>query len=199
MPSPTSCTAALKEWAIAIQALDQGRQVLILRKGGIREEGNRFRVLYPEFLLFPSYEHQQMDLLRPEHAEALTVDLTQQPEQEWLTFTHFAQVHRAFPVAELEELQALAPYHIWTESYAEQRLRWRPRQALTAMVLRVHRLESAVRMPLLPQYGGCTSWLELAEPALLGNMTPVLSADAFAAAAGAIDDAMAAVTSAPVG
>ena len=195
MPLPDSCNAALKEWAVAIEALDQGRQALIIRKGGIREEGNRFEVRYPEFLLFPSYEHQQSELLRPEHAEALTVDLERKPDPGWLTFTHLARVYRAFPVSEAEELRALAPHHIWSDAYAEQRLRWRPRQALTAMVLRVYRLASPARVRMLPRYAGCKSWLELEEPVALGDATPALSDDAFAAEAEAIDRAMALVAS----
>lgn len=35
---------ALKEWAVAIRALDAGDQILLLRKGGIVEETKDFRV-----------------------------------------------------------------------------------------------------------------------------------------------------------
>ena len=191
MSAPTTCHAALKEWAVAIRALDQGRQALIIRKGGIREDGNRFQVLHPEFLLFPSYEHQQAELLRPEHAQALAGAMEEAPTPGWLTFTHSAQVHRAFTVSELEELQALTPHHIWSEEYAEKRLRWRPRQPLTAMVLRVYRLETAARVRMLPRYAGCKSWLELEAPVVLGDMTPALSNAAFAERADAIDRAIA--------
>ena len=120
----TTCSAALKEWAVAIRALGDGRQVLILRKGGIREESNRFRVLHPEFLLYPTYEHQQIELLKDEQPPGATLALGGVDERRWVTFTHFAQVHRAFAVSELDELRALAPHHIWSDAYAEKRLRW---------------------------------------------------------------------------
>ena len=55
---PTSRTA-LKEWAVACEALGRGEQVLLLRKGGISEEGREFRIEHPEFLLFPTFEHQR--------------------------------------------------------------------------------------------------------------------------------------------
>ena len=61
---PSRCQIALKEWAVTVQALAQGRQVLLLRKGGIHEEGKDFRVVHPEFLLYPTYEHQREDLLK---------------------------------------------------------------------------------------------------------------------------------------
>lgn len=188
---PFACDSALKEWAVAIEALGQGRLALIVRKGGIREENNRFEVRFPEFLLFPSFEHQQSELLRPDHAEALADAINAEPEGDGLTFTHFAKVHSAFPVTELPELEALQPHHIWTQEYAEKRLRWRPRVALTAMVLRVYRLPEAKVAPFRPEYVGCKSWLPLLDSVNIDALEPAMSDDAFAAEAAAIDDAMA--------
>ena len=191
---PFSCEAALKEWAVAIEALGQGRLALIIRKGGIREENNRFEVKFPEFLLFPSFEHQQSELLRPDHAAALADALNAQPQGDGLTFTHFAKVHSAFPVTELPQLEALQPHHIWTHEYAEKRLRWRPRVALTAMVLRVYRLPEAKQVPFRPEYIGCKSWLPLLDPVAIDALEPAMSDDAFAAEAAAIDEAMSVAT-----
>lgn len=186
---PLSCEAALKEWAVAIEALGQGRLALIIRKGGIREENNRFEVKFPEFLLFPSFEHQQSELLRPDHSAALSNAINAQPANDGLTFTHFAKVHSAFPVTELSQLQALQPHHIWAPEYAEKRLRWRPRVALTAMVLRVYRLSEAKHVPFRPEYVGCKSWLPLLDPVSIDALEPAMSDEAFALEATAIDDA----------
>ena len=42
--------AALKEWAIVCKALEEGRQVLLLRKGGIMEYRQGFEVKHEQFL-----------------------------------------------------------------------------------------------------------------------------------------------------
>ena len=188
---PLTCDAALKEWAVAIEALGQGRLALIIRKGGIREENNRFEVRFPEFLFFPSFEHQQSDLLRPEHAAELTDALAATPDDDHLTFSHFAKVHSAFAVSELAELESLAPHHIWTREYAEKRLRWRPRVALTAMVLRVYKLPEAKQVPVRAEYAGCKSWLPLLDTVTVDALEPAMSDAAFEAEAAAIDEAMA--------
>ena len=47
--------AALKEWAIVCKALEEGRQVLLLRKGGIMEYRQGFEVKHNNFLLFPTF------------------------------------------------------------------------------------------------------------------------------------------------
>src|SRR6185369_15853153 len=57
---------AFKEWAIVVDALGRGDQILILRKGGISEGRNGFRVDHPEFLLFPTLFHQQREKVLPE-------------------------------------------------------------------------------------------------------------------------------------
>jgi hypothetical protein len=191
---PFSCDAALKEWAVAIEALGQGRLALIIRKGGIREEHNRFEVKFPAFLLFPSFEHQQSELLRPDYALALAEAVNAEHAGDSLVFTHFAKVHKAFPVTELAQLDALQPHHIWTKEYAEKRLRWRPRVSLTAMVLRIYRLPKAKTAPFRPEYLGCKSWLSLLDGVNIDALEPAMSDDAFAAEAAAIDESMSAAT-----
>ena len=192
---PFSCDSALKEWAVAIEALGQGMLALIIRKGGIREDNNRFEVKFPEFLFFPSFEHQQSDLLRPEHAVNLTDALaakpdTHNPDDGPLKFCAFAQVHSAFPVTELAQLEALSDHHIWTQVYAEKRLRWKPKVALTAMVLRVYRLPETKQVPFRPEYVGCKSWLPLLDPVTIDALEPAMSDQAFADEATAIEAAM---------
>lgn len=187
---PLTCDAALKEWAVAIEALGRGTQALIIRKGGIREEGNRFEVKFPQFLLFPSFEHQQSGLLRPEHARNLANAMNAAPDENGLTFTHFAKVHQTYMISELAQLQALSSHHIWSPEYAEKRLRWRPRVALTAMVLRVYRLPEPKTVPMRPEYAGCKSWLQLLDNVTIDALEPAMTDEAFAAEARAIDDAL---------
>src|SRR5260370_41307813 len=57
---------AFKEWAVICQALAEGRQALILRKGGIAEVGGEFRLEHSRFWLFPTYVHQQNTGIKPE-------------------------------------------------------------------------------------------------------------------------------------
>ena len=45
---------AFKEWAIVVDALGRGAQILILRKGGLREGSGGFRLEQRQFLLFPT-------------------------------------------------------------------------------------------------------------------------------------------------
>lgn len=52
---------AFKEWAVVVDALGRGDQIVILRKGGISEGAGGFQVEHPQFLLFPTLYHQQRE------------------------------------------------------------------------------------------------------------------------------------------
>jgi hypothetical protein len=45
---------------------------------------------------------------------------------------------------------------------------------LSVLLLRVYRLEQPVTVSYLPEYSGCTSWVEILSEVNLGNMVPVL-------------------------
>ena len=172
---PDICQIALKEWAVTVQALAQGQQILLLRKGGIHESGQDFRVIHPEFLLYPTYEHQRADLLKPAHQPALEQLLADRPQADTITFTHFARAEEVIEVAAQERVDDLAPHHIWTDAYAQSRLHWKPMLPLSILLLRVYRLEQPATVPYLKEYGGCTSWVEIMPRIPLGQLAPSLT------------------------
>ena len=179
MTFPAQSHTALKEWAITVRALDRGEQILLLRKGGIREEGRNFRVQYPEFLLYPTFEHQNAELLKERYHEELADILSASQAGGTITFSHWASVEEVIEVSDQERLDGLSPYCIWSSVYAQQRLRWKPRHPLSVILLRVFGLEEPVTVPYLPAYGGCKSWVDLDQSVPLGNLTPVLEEGQF--------------------
>ena len=60
---------AFKEWAVVCRALAEGRQALILRKGGIAEGRDGFGFRHSEFFLFPTFFHEQVVKVRTPGAE----------------------------------------------------------------------------------------------------------------------------------
>ncbi len=186
MTTPDKCQMALKEWAITCEAIGRGDQILLLRKGGIHEDGKDFRVIHREFLLYPTYEHQKADLLREEHQPALESLLERPRDEKQITFTHFAMADEVLELEDQGKVDDLAPHYIWTTDYAQSRLRWKPMLPLTVMLLRAYRLEAPVTVPWIPEYSGCTSWVEILANVPLGWMEPVLSDSEFRAQVDAI-------------
>ena len=176
---PNNCQIALKEWAVTVEALAQGQQILLVRKGGIHEEGKDFKVIHPEFLLYPTYEHQREDLLKDEHQEPLRRLLAEDHNPDEIRFSHWAKVEELIEISQQEPVDALAPHHIWTKEYAQSRLNWKPMVPLAIMLMRVYRMEQPVTVPFLPEYRGCTSWVDIISNVDLGKLEPVVSDAAF--------------------
>ena len=176
---PDQCHIALKEWAVTVRALAQGQQVLLLRKGGIHESGKDCKVTHPEFLLYPTYEHQRDELLKEDYQFGLR-ELLEQPRQEdRIAFTHWTKVEETIEVSQQEKVDDLSPHYIWTSAYAQSRLHWKPMLPLSILLLRVYRLEQPVSVPFLPEYRGCTSWVELLDRVPLRRLQPVLGDEEF--------------------
>ncbi len=80
-----------------------------------------------------------------------------------------------FELRDEAALDSISPSHIWSDEYARKRLHWRPKQPLTVALLRVHELREPKSLPVLPEYSGCKSWVELDRDVSLGPTRPVLS------------------------
>lgn len=166
----------LKEWAVAVRALERGETALVVRKGGIREKA--FAVVDRRFLLLPGYEHQRLELLKPEYRQ-LMEEIPDLTDDGPLRFTSFAEVKGAYELSEPESLEAIDPYHMWTPEYAESRFRWRPKKPLTVLVLRAYLLREPVELPYSEAYSGCKSWIELEDPVSTEGSRPALDDDGF--------------------
>ncbi|BBY66239.1 DUF1802 family protein [Mycolicibacterium helvum] len=160
-------TTALKEWSAAVHALLDGRQTVLLRKGGIHEK--RFAVAAQEFLLFPTVAHSHADRVRPEHRDLLAVSAADSAEDR-LVIRGAAKVVAAVAVSNPDGLSGIEDLHIWTaESVRADRLDFRPRHLLTVLVVQAAPLVAPITLTRDPRYGGCTSWVQLPATAELGQ------------------------------
>ena len=173
-------TTALKEWAVAVKALREGRQVLLVRKGGISEETRHFKIVSERFLLFPTYEHQRADLLQAAFQDDLTAVLAEQRDPARVRFDTFAELTDLFEIAEPAQVEALAPFYCFSTQYAEERLRWKPRHPLLVMAVRAYRLKQPIEVTARPDFGGCKSWLTLDEDVRPDNLTAAIDDATYA-------------------
>jgi hypothetical protein len=170
---PKQLSEALKEWAVAVRALEAGKTIMLLRKGGIRETNSNFEVTQPRIWLYPTYEHQKPDLLKPEYQDRVTpVESGWHPET--VTISSYADITDVLLLKDAETVAALHPYHIWNEAMISDRLKWKRDRLLTVLLLRVYRLTVPQILPFDRAYAGCKSWLTFDRPLSIDNSTPVL-------------------------
>jgi hypothetical protein len=160
MPPP-DVRIAFKEWASIVRALELAHQDIIFRKGGIAEENRGFEVTHAAFLLFPTYFHQQLTGIRPEHASLLSDAMAARPPAGRIVITSWAEVIRTWPITTEAELAALEPRHVYRAAVLQDRLHGRYGRTLFAIEVRTHRLPAPLDLPDLPAYAGCRSWVDL--------------------------------------
>ena len=152
---------ALKEWSVAVDALAKGETILLLRKGGIKESGGCFSTQAERAVLFPTFEHQKRELLKPQY-QAAVAPVEQGWHPQTITIKAWAEITNIFLMREAHQVAALADFHIWQPNLAESRLKWKASQPLHVLVLRAYRLAVPTTISWDDAYGGCRSWITLA-------------------------------------
>jgi hypothetical protein len=158
---------AFKEWAVVVDALGAGEQIVILRKGGISEGRGGFHVDHPQFLLFPTLFHQQRESVL---------------SGAQMRFDQLAPDFPAGDILRLEFLATVVAWHRLDSLSAAERLRrfdWGKSKNINALAVRVFRLPQRIELPMRPGYGGCKSWIELERDISIDDATPVLDDAAF--------------------
>lgn len=157
-----------------VRALEAGETVLLIRKGGIVEEGGTFYVSDPEFFLFPNHTHQNESQLQTRAHGLLAESEAERPEEGMVRISSYAEVARVWVIPDEATVAALEAEHLWTTGYVTERLRYKPSEPLFAIALRVYRLREPVLLPYLKTYGGCTSWVTLDAPISTEGAMPAL-------------------------
>jgi hypothetical protein len=166
------CSVAFKEWAGVCDALAHGRQSIILRKGGIREEPGpgAFVPEYNEFWLYPTAVHQAQQGLRDAgagHAPAYA------PTGSTVPIGLLARVELIGRVRDEAMLPALEEFHVLTPETVRGRFHYRT-PGLWVLVTRIRRREPPFEVAATPEHAGCKTWVMLDDPLPTSDLTAAL-------------------------
>jgi hypothetical protein len=171
---------AFKEWAVVVDALGRGEQILILRKGGISEGRGGFQVEHPRFLLFPTLFHQQRQSVLPKAQARFDEIAPLFPSADTLRIEFYAEIVEWRRLESLADAERLGGQHIWRDEVIAERFDWGKSKSIFAVAVRVFRLPGPVILPMASSYGGCKSWVELERDIEVNQGAPVLSESEFA-------------------
>jgi hypothetical protein len=172
---------ALKEWAIVCKALEDGKQMLLLRKGGIMEYRKGFEVKHNEFLLYPTFEHQSVESIKVEYKEKLKEILEEQNKyynnnnnrkkidkdnKNFNIATHniiklLAKVEDVIEISDKLILSELRDYHIWSDEYVTMRMNYNPSKPMSVLLLRIYKLRKPLIVDINEKWAGCKSWIDI--------------------------------------
>lgn len=153
-----------KEWSLVCDALGDGRQSVILRKGGIHEGRGGFDFSQREFALFPTRFHDQLAQLK---GDEVGVGVVGEPYVigDEMKIELVARLEASWSVTDWDLIAALDRLHIWSEATVRQRYEWAMEKgkqpSLEVALVRVFRLAAPWVFPYGREHGGCRSWVEL--------------------------------------
>ena len=173
-----------KEWVAVSDALLEGRQHLLLRKGGIHEGRRGFSFRHDAFAVFPTRFHAQAAQIRGPLPVGGETDEWEVGEE--VFFEVWCEAVWARTLSDWNQVKALESFHIWTEDLVRERFDCGDVQQIHCALVRVYRLAEPFTVPYAKGYGGCRTWVNLPVPPP-ELMEPVVEDSAFEAARTAIE------------
>jgi hypothetical protein len=171
MAWPSSLQIGLKEWASVCRALEHGKQIILLRKGGIFEYQDRFELEQEQFLLFPTYLHQDLAMLKPAGQEGFEAR-AEEPKQ--VRMSAAGVVTDIVQLKSRGQMDAIEDEHVWTAPLIDMRFNYKPEKPLYLLLVRAYRLHEPVVVENTRAYAGCKSWVPLDREIATGGALPVL-------------------------
>ncbi len=169
---------AFKEWAAICMALGEGLQTLIIRKGGIDEGREGFRVAHHEFWLFPTYVHEAAVGLEQDALPLLERAQSRQPQPGTLRLENYAVVTDVFHVLDEARLARLARQHVWSPRTIGERFAYK-RPGVFVLTVRVYVRAEPYLIPDSPHLAGCRSWVDLPLDLATDKLSPALGDEEF--------------------
>lgn len=177
---------ALKEWAVICRALAEGRQTILLRKGGISESGGAFAVEHMRFWLLPTYLHQQRSGIKEHALPLLQQAEAEKPADGVLRLDLFAEVEGVYVLHDVASVLKLSEFHLWSDETAITRYQYR-HPGLHVLTVRAFRIPQPIEIADTPTYAGCRSWVELEREFSTDGAVPCLDDRSVADVRGKID------------
>jgi hypothetical protein len=156
--------------------MEAGRQILLLRKGGIYEAGGEFELEHRRFLFFPTYLHQNLTMLKPEAQHGFE-PRSAEPQRVELSLA--GQVTDIIPVKAREQMDEIEDAHIWTAPLIDMRFNYKPENPLYLLLVRAYKLAESVTVENTPAYAGCKSWVPLESSVSTEGARPVLDETSY--------------------
>jgi hypothetical protein len=172
---PGSSEIALKEWAGVCAALMDGRQTLIVRKGGINEGPGGFVPEHRHFWLYPTHVHEAEQGLRLEDERPSPHGSSPTPADR-VSIQALASVELIRHVDSEETLSLLEPFHVWTRETIRKRFHYR-RPGLWVLGVRLYCRDQPWTLVPTAEQLGCKSWVTLESPLPTEGLRPVLPMD----------------------
>jgi hypothetical protein len=165
---------ALKEWAVTCQALEEGKQTILLRKVGVTEEGGESNPENPEFFLYPTFEHENPEDIKADWRPRLAKIEKEARDPKHVHFHLYGCAEAVIKITDLEMARRLAPFTILSDAAVENKFNSGDWQGLYLYLVRMYSLAVPMDLPRKPTFEACKSWVPLKTSLFTVGAYPVL-------------------------
>ncbi|MGJ8672200.1 DUF1802 family protein [Rubritalea sp.] len=157
---------AFKEWITVCEALGNGVQNVIIRKGGIHEGKGGFEFIYDEFYLFPTLFHKQSQQV----TEGARQWMPQINKKVWdlgelVRIKYRCTVEKCELVTDWQKVLELEGRHVYSEDLLRERFDWEGKGmsagCINVAYVKTEVLSEPIDLAYSKSHGGCRSWLEI--------------------------------------
>jgi hypothetical protein len=173
---------AFKEWSLICDALADGSQSLIFRKGGIAEGRGGFSFDHHRFWFFPTQFHTQKNQVLPVAANSDHSRFREHSLQpgEGFELDLMGEITLKGILDAWWKVEQLRSFHHWQDAVLKERFEYGTPKGIQFALVRVYRADSPLQLIMERSFGGCRSWIQLPESSNTArSFTPVLSDDEF--------------------
>ena len=169
---------AMKEWSPVIQALGEGKQILLVRS---------YEPPATQFLLYPTFTFYTNAINKPEVlrqyfqpqfcnlAEAAGKHTMQRARTDYYTdIDYFAEVDQFFPINEDRLWKAIAPFYIWSPEHVLSYLHKTKAKSAYLWIVRTYKLPHPLLIGRVPMGGPPATYTHHQDVSTKGS-TPVLT------------------------
>ena len=135
-----------------------------------------FQMEHEEFLLFPTYLHQNEKMLKPD-VHAWYEPATVEPDK--ILIDTACEVTDIIRLKARPQMNAIEQFHIWADPLLDMRFNYKPQNPLYLLIVRAYRLVTPVTIDNTPAYAGCKSWVPLTHPIDTANCIPTMPESQF--------------------
>lgn len=184
MVDPRVVLTAYKEWGAVIQALEEGNQICLIRKGPKKKDV--FDLSNRRFWLVPTYSHQKEDYIQPIYREYLQESEENQAEagEGKVHVQCWVQAKTLIKITKNQRMNWITDHTIYSPRCLQERYQLQPNEALHMLVVRAYKLNDSRLLDKPDGLDECTAlggdqWVELKQRIPLSQDNPAVSDEEF--------------------
>lgn len=177
-----SLQLALKEWNVVCEAIRQGQQIVLARKGGISEPEGEFELPKDRFWLYPTFFHEAAAKLNPSGLDLLAAhpEFSQAPPSSSVRLDLVCEVVTSIYLEDEQKLRSLTEEQLLNDEALAMRFHYR-QPGIHALLIRAYEAVTPHSITPTDAMAGCKSWVELTAGLETGGLRPILDEETFAA------------------